>query len=164
MKLRLLTIFISILFVSCEKDKTDDPTPEAAPVASVSMKVNGLKWFATKNTSALVVSTEGQKNQVALTGNLDGTEFFQMATAKEIDGPGTYSVPSNSVGAIQFWNSAKTYVVDTNSAPATVVISGIRTIAGKQYVKGTFSGWLMRNTDSSDRIEITEGEFNGIDP
>jgi hypothetical protein len=165
MRTLLVAFAAYCLLASCDRDEDPAPVSETPPAAKLSMKMNGVLWTSEKNTTASVafLSSDGQTDQVIVKGATNSGDNFQLTTAKEISGPGTYEIPSTTGGGIQLTNSSAAYSVSTAGGPATITITEIKTIGSSKYVKGTFEGTIKKITNNNDTIVITEGVFNGID-
>lgn len=169
-KLLLVAMAAAVAFTSCDRNNDDNnnttPGTTTAPTATLSMKMNGTNWVAEKNTSASLAfrSNDGQTDGAIIKGATNSGENFQITSDKEINGPGTYNLPSSGGGGITYTGNSKSYVVSTAGGPATLNITEIKMIGSSKYIKGTFQGTLRNLTDNSDTIVITEGVFNGIDP
>lgn len=157
-----LVSFVLMLSLACcggDGDDNDDGTPGTA--ATLRMKVDGVTWQATKNVSAAVafISASGNEDGAIIAGRDVNNKLFQLTTAKEIDGPGTYNIPSTTGGGVMFEYNGKTYVQVT----LTVIIQEIKTVGTSKKVIGTFQGTLKNLHNNSETLTITEGVFNGAE-
>lgn len=154
--LRSFVLMLSLACCGSDGDDTDGATPGTA---TLSMKVNGVTWQATKNVSAAVafVSAAGNEDGVIIAGRDANNKLFQLTTAREIGGTGTYTVPSSTGGGVMFEYNGKTYI----QATLTVIIQEIKTAGTSKKVNGTFQGTLKNLHNHSETLAITEGVFNG---
>lgn len=115
---------------------------------------------ATKNVSAAVSfhSSSGDTDGVIIAGNDDSNKRFQLTTARQINGPGTYDISSSTGGGVMFEYNGKTYI----AALLTVTIQEIKTVGTTEKVIGTFQGTLKNLHNASETLAITEGVFNGV--
>lgn len=165
MRTPLLILAIAATFVSCKKDDSNNNNSgnnTTPPTAKLSMKRNGTTWTADQNTSASISfrSNDGMTDGAIVSGKNSADGFsFQLTTAREVSGPGTYNLPGTGGGGITFTSNSAAY----NVKQATVTITEIKTIGSSKYIKGSFQGTIKNIHNSSDTILITEGTFNGID-
>lgn len=156
-----LLSFVLMLSLACcggDGDDADDTTPGTA---TLSMKADGVAWQATKNVSAAVafISASGNEDGVIIAGRDANNKLFQLTTAKEINGPGTYNIPSHTGGGVMFEYNGKTYI----QVALTVTIQEIKTIGTGKRVNGTFQGTLKNLHNNSETLTITEGVFKGAE-
>jgi hypothetical protein len=158
MRILLLILLLSVFIVSCDKDDSD-PAPQNQTPKSLSMKVGGADWSATKDFSAAMsfLSDDGTTDIASITGADEKNQSIQITTGKEVDGPGTYSIPSAAGGGVSLNYNGKVYIVKN----LTVVIDDIQVSGTSKLIKGTFEGTVKNLHDSNEELSITNGTFDG---
>lgn len=156
----LLLVFPVIFFLTGCGGDDDGPSPQNQGTKTLTMKVNGAEWTATKNVSAAIsfLSSDGHTDAAIISGADNNGQSIQITTAKEINGPGIYQIPSTSGGGISLNFGGKLYTAKN----LTVVIDEIKTVNSSKFVRGSFSGVAKYLHDESEELQITEGKFNGI--
>jgi hypothetical protein len=155
-----LVLFFLAALSGCGSDDGDGPAPQSQGNKTLAMKIDGADWIAAKNVAAAISfhSTDGKTDAAIISGADNSNQSIQITTAREIEGPGTYQIPSATGGGIALAFGGKTYIAKN----FTVIIDEIKTVNSSKFVRGTFSGVVRDLHDESAELEITEGEFDGI--
>jgi hypothetical protein len=163
-KLLFLLLVFATLFLSCNKDSSDDGD------YYVKMKIDG-NWVTWKKVAGQVATetTPQLRSGFSLMAknNAQTEDFNIQATVDNLQKfvPGTYT-PDNSFLAASY--TKFTSATDFKSYTGGGIMGGadtryelIVTSVTDKVVKGSFSGTFLRNIENDDDlIHITEGEFS----
>jgi hypothetical protein len=158
LKILPLILLLSAVVFSCSKDE-DDPGPQNQTPTDLAMNIGGSNWQATKNFSASIsfLSDDGTTDGASIVGADDNNQSIQITTGREVDGPGTYLIPSAAGGGVSLNYNGKVYIVKT----MTVVIDEIQISGSSKLIKGTFEGTVVNIHDRAEELVITDGVFDG---
>lgn len=136
-RILLLVLYAVVILFACGGDD-DGSSPQRQVSSTLSMKINGVDWTASKNVSASVSfhSSDGKTDAAIISGADNTNQSIQITTAREIDGPGTYEIPSTTGGGISLNYGGKIYAAKN----LTIVIDEIKTVNTSKFVRGSFSG------------------------
>ena len=144
------SFFVLVAFFilgSCSKSTT----AEVAPTNQITMKIDGVAW------SGNMLSAFIDNETLVFNAINPSTQETVGAVVGKVTGPGTYKVNQRTGNGLLFSKKTPTTLVYSGFDDAVVVVSSIKTVAGKQVPSGTFTATFVHK--DAGRIKVTEGKF-----
>ncbi|RDK89234.1 DUF6252 family protein [Marinirhabdus gelatinilytica] len=155
-------LFVSLAVMACNKSDDDGGDDPQGGVGSFTAQVDGSSFTGITGTVVAQLSNNG--TALAVSGGTNDSENLQIILTA-FDGVGTYQLGLTNIGSYAFLPDP------SNPDPSTVVtyttVNGtssngeinISSFDG-DTVAGTFSFTAFNPQNTSESVEVTNGEFN----
>jgi hypothetical protein len=160
----VLMAVLAVSLTSCKKDDDGGDDPQGG-TGTFSAKVDGNGFTGMQGTVVAQLTNSGSTQVLAVSGGTAQSENLQMII-QNFDGEGTYDLNFMNLGTYS-------YLPDPgNPDPNTVVIyttlgtgqgnNGTLSVSSfdGNTIKGTFKFTGFNLDNSSDTVDVTEGQFN----